>query len=137
MIPVLLAAVSLVAAACSSKDPDRPTAADATWSIWPGTIEMGGDLGEQSISFVIRLQQNNEAGSFLYVPPGGAEQKHDMKSVDFNGSTLEYSWVTAEGKKLECRLEKRSSTLLSGDCLDPSGSKAAAMSIKPPPGRLD
>jgi hypothetical protein len=60
-----------------------------------------------------------------------------MKKVDFNGSTLEYNWVTAEGTKLECRLEKRNSTLLSGDCLDPSGSKAAVMSIKPPPGRLD
>jgi hypothetical protein len=33
----LLSAILLVVAACSSKDPDRPTAADATWSTWPGS----------------------------------------------------------------------------------------------------
>ena len=99
-LPLLAAAVALTATSCASKDPDRPTAADATWSIWPGTISMAGGMGEQPISFVIRLQQNNEAGSFLYSPPGGAEQKYEMNRVDYDGETLEYNWVTSEGSRI-------------------------------------
>jgi hypothetical protein len=135
-LPLLAAAASLSIAACASKDPDRPTAADATWSTWPGTIELAGQA-ERPVSFVIRLQQNNEAGSFLYTAPGGTEQKYEMDDMDYDGATLEYNWETAEGAKMDCRLEKRSPTLLSGDCLDASGRRGATMSIKPPPGRLD
>jgi hypothetical protein len=98
---------------------------------------MAGGMGEQPISFVIRLQQNNEAGSFLYAPPGGGEQKYEMKKMKYDGSTLSYNWETDEGAKMDCRLQKRSSTLMSGDCLDASGQRAATMSMKPPPGRLD
>jgi hypothetical protein len=136
-LPLLAAAASLSIAACASKDPDRPTAADATWSTWPGTISLADGAGEQPVSWVIRLQQNNEAGSFLYAPPGGGEQKYEMRKMKYDGSTLSYSWETAEGAKMDCRLQKRSSTLLSGDCLDASGQRGATMSIKPPPGRLD
>ena len=84
------------------------------------------------MSFVIRLQQNNEAGSFLYMPPGGTEQKYEMDDMDYDGSTLSCEWVTARGAKMDCRLQKWSSTLLSGDCLDSSGQRAATMSLKPP-----
>jgi len=89
------------------------------------------------VSFVIRLQQNNEAGSFLNTPPSSTEEKYEMDDIDYDGSTLSYDWVTAQGAKMDCRLQKRSSTLLSGDCLDSSGQRAATMSLKPPPGRLD
>ena len=133
----LLAVAALAATACASKDPDRPTAADATWSTWPGTISMVDGTGEQRITWVIRLQQNNEAGSFLYAPPGGAEQKYEMKKIKYDGSTMSYNWETGAGAKLDCRLQKRSSTLLSGDCLDSSGQRAATMSMNPPAGRLD
>jgi hypothetical protein len=133
----LLAVAALAATSCASKDPDRPTAADATWSTWPGTISTADGGGERPVSFVIRLQQNNEAESFLYTPPGGTEQKYEMDDMDYDGAMLEYRWETAEGTELECRLQKRSSTLLSGDCVDPSGQRAATMSVKPPPGRLD
>ena len=133
----LIVAMMTTVASCASKDPDRPTAADATWSTWPGTISTADGGGERPVSFVIRLQQNNEAGSFLYTAPGGTEQKYEMDDMDYDGSTLTYNWVSAEGAKMDCRLQKRSSTLLSGDCVDPSGQRAATMSVKPPPGRLD
>ena len=86
---------------------------------------------------MIRLQQNNEAGSLLYATPGAAEKKYEMDEMDYDGATLEYRWEMADGTEPGCRLQKRSSILMSGDCVDSSGQRVATTSIKPPPGRLD
>ena len=132
----LLITLALVTS-CSSKDPDRPTAADKTWSIWPGTITTAGSRQETAVSYVIKLQKRQEEGSFLFTPPGSEEQKIEMKDVEWDGSKLEYSWTNATGTELHCRLYKKSDTLLSGDCLDSAGDKAASMTMSPPAGRMD
>jgi hypothetical protein len=134
---VLLIVTLTAVAACSSKDPDRPTAADATWSTWPGTYTPSGSAVENPVTFVIKLQQNGGEGSVMYAPPGGTEQQVPLKKVDWDGSLLEYSWTPPGAEQLDSKLYKKSDVLLSGDCMDRAQAKAGTMSVKPPPGRLD
>lgn len=133
----LLPAALLVLAACSSKDPDRPTAADATWSTWPGSYTAAGTVTERPVTFVIRLQQNRSEGSISYTPPGGSERRVPMKNVNWDGTVFEYSWTPSGTDQLDCRLYRKSDTLLTGDCMDRKRGKAGGMTMKPPPGRLD
>jgi hypothetical protein len=127
-----------LAVSCASKDPDRPTAADTTYSTWKGTITPTG--GETiDISYVIRLQERREAGRILLPSPeaDGGEQQAEMTDIEWDGTTLGYSWTDPHGAKLSCELVKQTDTLLRGDCLDPDDRAAAQMTMSPPPGRLD
>lgn len=135
-LTILLSSLLLVVAACSSKDPDRPTAADATWSTWPGSYTASGSVAERPVSFVIKLQQNSGEGSILYAPPGGAERRIPMKNIQWDGSVFEYSWAPSGTDPLDCRLYRKSDVLLTGDCVDRTRGKAGRMTMKPPPGRL-
>jgi hypothetical protein len=132
-----LSAALLAAGACASKDPDRPTAADATWSTWPGSYTASGTVAERPVTFVIKLQQNRGEGSIMYTPAGGAERQVPMKNVKWDGSVLEYSWTPVGTEQLDCRLYRKSDVLLTGDCMDRTRGKAGSMTMKPPPGRLD
>ena len=133
----LLSAALFVVAACSSKDPDRPTAADATWSTWPGSYTAAGSVAERPVTFVLKLQQNRGEGSIMYTPPGGSERRVPMKDVQWDGSSFEYSWAPSGTDRMVCRLHRKSDVLLTGDCVDRTGGKVGSMTMKPPPGRLD
>lgn len=133
----LLSILLLVIAACSSKDPDRPTAADVTWSTWPGSYTASGSVAERPVTFVIKLQQNSGEGSIMYTPPGGAERRIPMKDIQWDGSVFEYSWSPSGTDPLDCRLYRKSDVLLTGDCMDRTRGKAGSMTMKPPPGRLN
>ncbi|KPK02631.1 MAG: hypothetical protein AMS20_11850 [Gemmatimonas sp. SG8_28] len=136
VIAALVTAALVVVAACSSKDPDRPTAADATWSTWPGSYTAIGTVAERPVTFVIRLQQNRSEGSISYTPPGGSERRVPMKNVNWDGTVLEYSWTPSGTDQLDCRLYRKSDVLLTGDCMDRTSGVAGSMTMKPPPGRL-
>jgi hypothetical protein len=138
VISSAVVALTLSAGCASSPDPDRPTAADATYGTWQGTMTPRGSE-TVNISYVIRLQKSKEAGSVVLPASaaGGEGQQLKMSDLSWDGTNLDYAWTTPQGVALNCQLVKQSDTLLSGSCWDSSSVNQMEMTMSPPVGRLD
>jgi hypothetical protein len=119
---------------------------DITYGSWGGTITPTG-AETVDISYVIKQQGERQSGWAVFGNTGhillpsaaaeGGERQVEMTDIEWDGTTLEYSWTDLQGTRLRCSLAKQTDTLLSGDCLDPDGGTIAQMTLSPPAGRLD
>lgn len=137
-----------LAVSCATTDPNY-SGSSVTFATWGGTITPTG-AETVNISYVIRMQQADcsagrwrstcsDSGQILLPSSedAGGERQVQMTDFKWDGTTLGYSWTDAQGTQLSCELVKQTDTLLSGDCLDPSGGTRAQMTVSPPAGRLD
>jgi hypothetical protein len=135
-----------LAVSCASGSGTYAGAEDITYGSWGGTIAATGGA-TIDISYVIKQEGERQSGFAVFgntgsilLPSsedGGDERQAEMTDIEWDGTTLEYSWTDLRGTQLRCGLVKQTDTLLSGDCLDPSGAVIAQMTMSPPAGRLD
>lgn len=137
-----------LAVSCASADP-YAGAEDVTYGSWSGTLTPTG-AETIDISYVIKQQATRSGGArhlnavfgnagHILLPSGeeGGEQQIEMTDIEVDGTTLKYSWTDPQGgTQLSCELVQQTDTLLSGDCLDPSGATVSQMTMSPPPGTL-
>jgi len=130
---------------CASASDPYAGAEDITFGTWHGTLTPAG-AQTIDISYVVKQEAARQSGWAIFGNTGhillpssdGAEgeQRIEMTDLDWDGTTLEYSWTDPQGTDLNCKLVKQTDTLLSGDCLDPNGGTKAQMTMSPPAGKL-
>lgn len=135
---------------CSASDPYTGTE-DVTYGTWRGTLTPTG-AETIDISYVIKQQATRTTGENvawtatfgnagqILLPSSeaeGGEQQIEMVDLDWDGTTLEYSWTDPQGTKLSCALVIETDTRLSGDCVDSDGGTRAQMTMSPPAGKVD
>ena len=130
-----------LAVSCASGNP-YAGAEDITWSSWKGTITATG-AETIDMSYVIKQEASRSVGGFhsvfgntghILLP---SSEQVEMTDIEWDGTTLKYSWTDPQGTQLSCELVKQTDTLLSGDCLDPDGGTRAQMTMSAPAGKLD
>lgn len=133
---VVMAGLAALALGCaSSPDPDRPTAADSTTGVWPGTISH--DDHSMDISYAVRLQRGRSTAQVVLPAHGEHEQMQiPMRNLTWDGTNLGYEFTTPDGQDLNCQLVKQSDTLMSGNCWGADGQRAMDMTMSPPPGQM-
>ena len=142
---VLAFMAAWLAVSCASGGSHAGTE-DITYGSWGGTITPTG-AETIDISYLIKQEGERQAGfavfgntAHILLPSSedaGAERQIEMTDIEWDGTTLEYTWTDPQGTQLGCELVKQTDTLLSGDCLDPKGDTRAQMTMSPPAGRLD